>query len=352
MFAQRLKKLTPYVPGEQPQDKNYIKLNTNEYPYSPCPGIKSFLKNYDIDALKLYPDPNSQKLREAIGKKFNLSKDYIFVGNGSDEILSFIFFAFFDSDKGILLFPEFTYSFYPVYCDFYQIKYNKIPLESNYNISFPPYIQKSSQSCGMIFPNPNAPTGIYQPLSEIKKLLLSFPNDKIVVIDEAYIDFGGETAISLMKEHPNLVVTQTFSKGYALAGLRLGYSVAHPELIQALFTVKDSFNSYPVDRIAQEIGILGLNEENYYQTQNQKVIDTRKYLILQLMKRDWLVLPSRSNFVFCSHPQMRGEEVYLKLKEKGILIRFFNKKGIDQFVRITIGTQEDIETLIQILDRI
>ena len=344
MLTQRIKKLTPYVPGEQPQDRKYIKLNTNENPYPPTPRIGPFLKSFDIERLRLYPDPLFGNLRVAISKRYGIDKAQVFVGNGSDEVLAFAFYAFFDSAGGKLLFPEFSYSFYPVYCDFYGIEYRKIPLAKDFAIEINDYLGEAS-SCGIVFPNPNAPTGIVLPLARVAELLEQYPEDRVVVIDEAYIDFGGESAVSLIDRFKNLLVIRTFSKSMSLAALRLGFAMGNKNLIRALFAVKDSFNSYPADLIAQQIGEIAINDTIYYTTITQKIIKSRKSLSKQLEDLGWDVLPSGANFIFAGKKGLSGETVYTRLKQEGILVRYFNMEGIKNFVRITIGTDEEVEAL-------
>jgi histidinol-phosphate aminotransferase len=346
MFADRLVRLTPYTAGEQPQDRKYIKLNTNENPYPPSPRIWPFLDKFDPDLLRLYPDPLFFRLREAIAERHGCAADRVFVGNGSDELLSFVFFAFFDSARGPLLFPEFTYSFYPVYSDFYGIGYEKVGLESDFSISVDRYLDRE-KSCGIIFPNPNAPTGIYTPVAQIERLLSRYPQDRVVVIDEAYIDFGGESAARLLDGHKNLLIIRTFSKSYSLAGLRLGFALGHPDLVQALFTVKDSFNSYTLDALAQRIAEVAVRDAGYYSGINAKVCATRDRFCAGLTDIGFQALPSRANFVFARKPGVPGRDIYRRLKEEGILVRHFNKPGIDDFVRITIGLPEEMDILLE-----
>jgi histidinol-phosphate aminotransferase len=346
MLSERIKKLTPYVPGEQPRDRKYIKLNTNENPYPPSPRIQAFLKTFDYDELRLYPDPLAIHLREKIGDLYHLPTGSVFVGNGSDEVLSFAFFAFFDNSCGDLLFPEFTYSFYPVYCDFYSIRYKKVPLTPDFGINLNAFLQPESSS-GVIFPNPNAPTGMNINLKEIKEFLNTYPGDRVVIVDEAYIDFGGESAAILVPEYKNLLIIKTFSKCRSLAGLRLGYALGQVPLIKALFTVKDSFNSYPVDVLAQKIGVLAIEDNGYYNHINSQVVTTRDILTRSLRKLGWIVFPSKANFVFTGKPGIAGEEVYHTLKQHGILVRYFNKEGIKDFVRISVGTDKEITILLK-----
>jgi histidinol-phosphate aminotransferase len=346
MWSERMKKLIPYVPGEQPQDRKYLKLNTNENPYPPSKRIKDFLQDFDIERLRLYPDPRFSHLREKLAARYQVEKEQVFVSNGSDEMLSFAFYAFFDSERGPLIFPEITYSFYPVYCDFYGIEYQKIPLNTDFSIDIDRFIKKTP-SCGVIFANPNTPTGICLPLEKISYLLENYPQDKVVIVDEAYIDFGGVSALGLIRKYQNLLIVRTFSKSMALAGLRLGFAIGDQGLIEALFVVKDSFNSYPADMLSQLIGEVALMDEDYYGAITENIIATRDYFSSQLMKLGWNVLPSKANFIFAEKAGMSGEEVYRILKEKGILVRYFHINGIESYVRITIGKRDEMERLIE-----
>lgn len=334
------------MPGEQPQDRKYLKLNTNENPYPPSPKIADLLRNFDVEGLRLYSDPLCNRIRDKIALRCGVRKEQVFVSNGSDEALSFCFYAFFDSLYGKLLFPEYTYSFYPVYCDFYGILYERVPLDREFRVDLDAFLEKREDSCGIIFANPNAPTGTYLPIERIIQFLEKYSEEKIVVIDEAYIDFGGESAARLIEQFQNLVIVKTFSKSMSLAGLRLGYSLASEELVKALFTVKDSFNSYPADTLSQLIGEVAIEDEVYYRETRQKVIEAREYFSSGLGKLGWHVLPSKANFVFASREGIRGKDIYLKLKERGILVRHFDIEGIEDFVRITIGTREQMETLL------
>lgn len=344
MLSERMKKLTPYVPGEQPRDRRYLKLNTNENPYPPSPRIKAFLEGFDIDTLRLYSDPLSRNLRKCIASRHHVAEDEVFVSNGSDEALSFCFYAFFDSARGPLLFPEFTYSFYPVYCDFYRITYERIPLDREFGVDLEAFLQRPS--CGVIFANPNAPTGHGLTLDQIHTWLQRYPADRVVIVDEAYVDFGGESAVGLLREFPNLVIVQTFSKSLSLAGLRLGFVIARAPLVEALFTVKDSFNSYPTDTLSQKIGEIAASDTAYYADITRRVVETREHFSAQASALGWQVLPSKANFVFVSRPEVTGGEVYRRLKERGILVRHFDVKGIRDFVRITVGRPEDMDRLL------
>jgi histidinol-phosphate aminotransferase len=344
-LSERMKRLKPYIPGEQPQDKEYLKLNTNENPYPPSPQVKKFLESFEPERLRLYPDPSAIRLREKIGEKYGLNKEQIFVSNGSDEALSFCFYAFFDSLNGKLLFPEVTYSFYPVYCDYYGIEYETIPLAGDLAVSVEEFL-KRKDCCGLVFANPNAPTGTYLPPRDILHLLENHPPEKPVLIDEAYIDFGGESAVSLLHDHRNLIIVRTFSKSLSLAGVRLGFVMARKELIDALAMVKDSFNSYPVNTLTQRICEIAISDESYYQSINRKIVSVRETFSSDLGKLGWTVLPSRANFVFARKEGLSGKEIYLKLKERGILVRHFEGGKVRGFVRITIGTPEDMQRLL------
>lgn len=348
MFARRFSDLKPYVPGEQPKDRVYIKLNANENPYPPSPEVSRVLHEFDASGLRLYPDPDSNELRSAIAGMLGsgITPEMILAGNGSDEVLSFVFYTFFDDDAP-LFFPEHTYSFYPVYAGYYNIPYKKIPLNEDFSINVDAML--AGKSSGIIFANPNAPTGIYMPLEQVRSILDRYPSDKIVVVDEAYIDFGGESAITLLKEYGNLVIIRTFSKSYCFAGARLGFVVAGPELISALFTTKNSFNHFPVDLLAQKIGIASCRDTSYYKRINAVIIDTREKFSSGLRAAGWDVLPSKANFVLARKSGLDGRRVYEHIKQNGILVRYFNIPGITDFVRISIGTPGDMEKLLAVM---
>lgn len=351
MFAKRFSDLNPYIPGEQPKDRVYIKLNANENPYPPSPEVGKVLKEFDEAQLRLYPDPDSNELRNAIARMlgYGITPEMIFAGNGSDEVLSFVFYTFFDDDAP-LYFPEHTYSFYPVYSDYYGIPYKKIPLKKDFSIDISAMLD--GKSSGIIFANPNAPTGIYMPLSDVRSILDSYPSDRVVVVDEAYIDFGGESALPLLKEYTNLVIIRTFSKSFCFAGARLGFMIADPKLIDAVFTTKNSFNHFPVDVLTQKIGIASCNDSIYYEKLCSKIGETRDKFSAKLRDAGWEVLPSMANFVFVRKEGLAGEMIYNAVKSNGILIRYFNKQGISDYVRISIGTEEDMEKLFGIMEGI
>lgn len=348
MLSERLKKLDPYVPGEQPRDRKYLKLNTNENPYPPSPRIRDFLRDFDIEDLRLYPDPLFTDLRDKLAARYGVSRENVFVSNGSDEGLSFAFYAFFDSARGPLLFPEFTYSFFPVYCDFYGIEYRKVPLARDFSIDIDPYIEIPA-SCGIIFANPNAPTGIAMPVENIRALLEAYPRDRVLIVDEAYVDFGARSALSLIHEFENLIIMRTFSKSMSLAGLRLGFALGCRNLVEALFRVKDSFNSYPADVLSLKIGGIALSDEAYYRGITEEITATRTYFASELEDLGWGVLPSLANFVFARKEGIRGREIYLALKEEGILVRHFDREGISPFVRITVGKRGDMNALLEVI---
>ena len=341
-------KLTPYVPGEQPKLNNLIKLNTNENPYGPSIKVIAALQAEAADSLRLYPDPNSDKLKTVIATYFNLNSSQVFVGNGSDEVLAHTFQAFFKHDRP-LLFPDISYSFYPVYCGLYGIEFETVALNNQFEIDVNNYDRPNG---GVIFPNPNAPTGVPLALVEIEKLL-KFNTESVVVIDEAYVDFGTESAVRLINTYPNLLVTHTLSKARSLAGLRVGYALGHPDLIEALIRVKDSFNSYPIDRFAEAGAIASFNDETYFKETTEKVIVTRTALVKDLQALGFEVLPSGANFIFAKHKSRDGAELIEKLRENTIIIRHFkNPARIAPYLRITVGTDAQSKQLISMLRKI
>ena len=343
--------LTPYVPGEQPKLPNLVKLNTNESPYGPSKRVLDALRAEIGDSLRLYPDPGSDKLRAAIAKRHGLTPDQVFVGNGSDEVLAHVFMALFkheDHDRPVL-FPDITYSFYPVYCGLYGIEYVPVPLNEKFEIDVGDYLRPNG---GIIFPNPNAPTGQGVPLAEIERLLKA-NTDSVVVIDEAYVDFGGESCVPLISKYPNLLVTHTLSKSRALAGLRVGYATGNAELIEGLNRVKDSFNSYPLDRFAQAGAAAAMEDEDYFQAMCRKVIDSKTRLVDDLKGLGFDVLPSAANFIFARFPGRDGADIAAKLRERSIIVRHFrNPPRISPFMRITIGTDEQCAGLVDALREI
>jgi histidinol-phosphate aminotransferase len=347
-WSDTVKRLTPYVPGEQPKLANLVKLNTNENPYGPSPKVLEALRAEATDTLRLYPDPNSDRLREAIAVYHQLDPANVFVGNGSDEVLAHAFQALLKHGEPIL-FPDITYSFYPVYCGLYEVGYQTIPLTESFEIDVDQYLQPNG---GIIFPNPNAPTGRLLELGEIERLLQA-NKDTVVVLDEAYIDFGGESAVPLIQKYPQLLVVHTLSKARSLAGLRVGYAVGHPDLIEGLNRVKDSFNSYPLDRFAQAGAIAAMQDRDYFEQTRNQVIATRAKLVAELEELDFFVLPSGANFIFARHQNREGAELTAALRERSIIVRHFkNPARIAPFLRITIGTAEQCQQLVSALREI
>jgi len=339
--------LDPYIPGEQPKVANLVKLNTNENPYGPSPRVLSAIQAHVDDRLRLYPDPNASDLKQAIADYYGMKAEQVFVGNGSDEVLAHIFHGLFQQ-RSPLLFPDISYSFYPVYCSLYQVDYELIPLAEDFSIDVAAY---SRDNGGIIFPNPNAPTGRLLGLSEIEALL-KVNVDSVVVVDEAYIDFGGDSAISLVNDYPNLLITQTLSKSRSLAGLRIGFAIGHPDLIEALIRVKDSFNSYPLDSLAIAAGVAAFEDEHYFQETRETVIQSREAVVAGLLKLGFTVLPSSANFVFASHADYEATTLALGLREQGVIVRHFRQKRIEQYLRITIGTQAENQRLLSVLTRL
>lgn len=382
MISNRMKNLHPYVPGEQPKDRVYIKLNANENPYAPSTKVQDavvdFVKNNPMK-LALYPDPDSLELHAAIAEMLNktggvlcnavvdgedvkpsekdkipftVTPEMVYSGNGSDEVLSFVFYAFFDSGKKLVL-PEFTYSFYPVYAGFYNIETDVVPMKKDWSLDTNEMLNRASKNgSGLIFANPNAPSGIGLSRAEIREMLLKADKDEIFVVDEAYCDFGGESCIPLLEEFKNLLIVRTFSKSLCGAGMRLGYIVANPELINYVTTVKNSLNHFPIDAVAQIAGVAACKNPAYYCECAKKVADERETFQNFLSEKGWEYIPSRTNFVLVRNPKVSGEQVYQKIKKEGILVRHFSTKGIEDYVRITIGTKEQMDALKKAMEAI
>ncbi len=340
-----VKDLVPYVPGEQPKLARLVKLNTNENPYGPSPKALEAMRGELNDNLRLYPDPNGDRLKQAVAEYYGVTPAQVFVGNGSDEVLAHIFHGLFQHDAP-LLFPDVSYSFYPVYCGLYGIPYEQVALDEQFQIRVSDY---NKPNAGIIFPNPNAPTGCLLPLEAVEQLLQA-NRDSVVVVDEAYIDFGGETAISLVDRYDNLLVTQTLSKSRSLAGLRVGLAVGHPDLIEALERIKNSFNSYPLDRAAIVGAAVAFEDRAYFDEACRKVIDSREVLVSALRARGFEVLPSAANFIFARHPQQDAAGIAARLREQGVIVRHFKQERIAQFLRITVGTPEMNQALLDALD--
>jgi histidinol-phosphate aminotransferase len=342
--------LTPYIPGEQPADKQYIKLNTNENPYPPPPSVIEAARNAAGETLRLYPDPECTEPRRAIAERYGLQPENVFAGNGSDEVLAFVFAAFFETAaRGgkPVLFPDITYSFYPVYAALWDTPYQTVPLRDDFTINAADYLRDNG---GVIFPNPNAPTGILLAKHEIARIVEHQNRiGKTAVIDEAYIDFAapGASAIDLINTCPNLLVVRTFSKSAALAGIRAGFALGHKALIAGLCRVRDSFNSYPVDRVAQAAITAAMREIAYYDETARAIVQTRNRVSTALRKTGWTVLPSSANFLFIRHKTVPGETVTRKLRENGILVRHFNAPRIADYLRVTIGTDEEMDVFLK-----
>ncbi len=345
-WQDKLRPVEPYVAGEQPKIVDMIKLNTNENPYGPSETIKEVLKNIDIDKLRLYPSSDADDLKKALANYYHLNEDQVFLGNGSDEVLALTFLTFFNGTDPVL-FPDITYSFYPVYCDLYQMKYQQIPLDADFKINLAAFNQPNS---GIIFPNPNAPTGLLVDLEFIETILQN-NQDSIVVIDEAYIDFGGTSCVPLINKYDNLIVTQTYSKSRSLAGIRLGIALGSKEAIKHLYDVKNSFNSYPIDYLAQQVCLASILDDQDTKTKCAKVIKTREWVKEELKQLGFIVPDSYANFVFVKHPDISGEELFLALREVGIIVRHWNQPRIEEYLRISIGTDEQMKRLISFLKK-
>ena len=340
-FEKNIRKVEPYVPGEQPQ-KKVIKLNTNENPYPPAPGVLAAMKKLEghVDSLRLYPDPTSDALVSALADFYHVGKDQVFVGVGSDDVLSMCFLTFFNSEKPVF-FPDITYSFYKVWADLYRIPYECKKVDGNFHIIKEDYYPENG---GVIFPNPNAPTSIYEDLEFVEDII-RHNQDVIVIVDEAYIDFAGESALSLLDKYDNLIITQTFSKARSMAGMRIGYAMGNKELIKALNDVKYSFNSYTMSRAALLCGVEAVNDKAYFEEHVKKICETREKTKKALAALGFSFPDSKSNFIFAAHKSMPAKEIFAALKARNIFVRYFNKPGIDNYVRITIGTDEQMQAL-------
>ncbi len=389
LLSKRMGNLHPYVPGEQPKDRVYIKLNANENPYPPSPKVISAVRSAvksNPEKLSLYPDPDSYEMRKAIAKMLNdcggvlcradldggnkdgsgakvspsdadripfeVTPEMIYAGNGSDEVLSFVFYAFFDSDRALVL-PEHTYSFYPVYAGFYSVPMDKIPLKSDWTLDKEKMLSEANKNdSGIIFANPNAPTSLGITREEVREMLEKAPKTKIFVVDEAYVDFGGESSIPLLKDFKNLLIVRTTSKSLCGAGQRIGYLVANPELVNAVTTVKNSLNHFPLDFVAQTAGKAACEDAGYYVKCAQSVAFERDEFIDFLRSKNWFVLDSQTNFIFCKKDGVPGKKTYQKIKEAGILVRHFDTPGIEEFLRITVGTHEQMKKLREVMETI
>ena len=346
-WSELANKLTPYVPGEQPKGSQLVKLNTNENPYGPAPGVFEAIASTSGDSLRRYPDPDSSELRAAFARREGLEINQVFLGNGSDEVLAHTFQALLKHSRP-LLFPDISYSFYPVWCDLYEVPYRSVPLTEDYCVDVEAY---DGDIGGILIPNPNAPTGVLLSLEEIGRLLKRHP-DTVVVIDEAYVDFGGQSATALIPDYDNLLVVQTVSKSRSLAGIRVGVAFGHSELIEGLVRVKDSFNSYPLDVVAQRAALASLDDEQWFRNTCQQVIDTRERVSERMRALGFEVLPSAANFLFGRHPEHAAGVLFAALRDRGIIVRYFDKPRISEFLRISIGTDDEMDSLLGALEEI
>ena len=346
-WSPQIRDLAPYVPGEQPTDPQTVKLNTNENPYPPAPAVARAIAVFDTDGLGRYPDPESHELRRALADYHAIDPAAVFVGNGSDEVLAHAFLAFFRHSEP-LLFPDISYSFYPVYCKLYGIEYRQPPLDDAFEIDLADY---ATANGGIVFANPNAPTGIALPLAAVRELLADNP-ESVVLVDEAYVDFGADSALPLIDEFANLLVVRSFSKSRSLAGLRLGYAAGHPALIEGLERVKNSFNSYPIDRLTSALAIASVGAEDYFRATCRRIAEDRETLSAALSRLGFDVLPSKANFVFARPAGIAAGDLYRELKARDILVRYFSAPRIEEYLRITVGTEDECNALLDALGHI
>lgn len=344
----RVKALTPYVPGEQTQDASLVKLNTNESPYGPSPAALKEIQLATHDGLLQYPDPTSLRLRESIGRYYLLDTDQVFVGNGSDEVLAHIFGGLF-KNTGVVLSPEITYGFYPIYCRYYGLEYRSVPLRNDFSVDVSLFNTQPDSVGGIILANPNAATGVALNLDGIRQLLLANP-DVTVVIDEAYVDFGAESAVALLSEHENLVVVQTCSKSRGLAGMRVGLALGSREMINGLTRMKDSFNSYPLGQLAQVGATAAFSDVGYFNKTRNKVIATREKFIAEIKMAGYEVVQSSANFLLARHPALNGAEFSHQLRARGILVRHLSGEKLVSYIRITIGTDEQMDRVVKVFN--
>ena len=346
-WRDNLRTIEPYVPGEQPNLPDMVKLNTNENPYPPSPKVVETLKNFDCDSLRLYPDPNSQVLADALAKRYGLQSDQVFLGVGSDDVLAIAFMTFFNSKKPIL-FPDITYSFYDVWAELFQIPYERPALDEHFDLIPEDYYKENG---GVVIANPNAPTGVLQSLDFLRDVI-EHNRDVVVIIDEAYADFSGSSALELTKEYDNVLIVQTYSKSRSLAGMRIGYAMGNPELIRAMNDVRYSYNSYPMTRLSVALGAAALEDEAYFRETVAKVIETREWTKKELKRLGFSFRDSQTNFIFATHESVPAQTIFDVLREKPIFVRHFGQKRIDNYLRISIGTQEEMERFIRETEQI
>lgn len=346
-WRDNLRTIEPYVPGEQPNLPDMIKLNTNENPYPPSPKVVEVLKSFDCDSLRLYPDPNSQLLADALAKRYGLASDQVFLGVGSDDVLAIAFMTFFNSKKPVL-FPDITYSFYDVWAELFQIPYERPALDEHFDLIREDYYKENG---GVVIANPNAPTGVLQNMDFLRDVI-EHNRDVVVIIDEAYADFSESSALELTKEYDNVLIVQTYSKSRSLAGMRIGYAMGNPELIKAMNDVRYSYNSYPMTRLSVALGVAALEDETYFQDTVAKVIETREWTKEQLKRLGFSFRDSRTNFIFAAHESVPAVQIFDALREKHIFVRHFSQKRIDNYLRISIGTREEMESFIEETEKI
>jgi histidinol-phosphate aminotransferase len=343
-WEENVRKVTPYTPGEQPDQANMIKLNTNENPYPPAPGVQKAMEQFDMDTLRLYPDPKASALVDVLADYYHVKPEQVFVGVGSDDVIAMAFQTFFNSDRPIL-FPDITYSFYPVWADAFKIPYETRPLDENFHIRKEDYYGENG---GIIFPNPNAPTSVYEDLDFVEDIL-KHNTETLVIVDEAYIDFGGKSALELVEKYDNLLVVQTFSKSRSMAGMRIGYAIGHPELIKAMNDFKYSFNSYTMNQPSIVLGAEAVKDDDYFKECTGKIMKTRAWTADALKNLGFEFNEPWANFIFVTHPKYSAKELFDALREEKIYVRYFNLPRIDNYLRITVGTDEEMETLIHFL---
>lgn len=346
-WENNIRQVVPYIPGEQPRDKDIIKLNTNENPYPPAPGVERLLKDFEEATLRLYPDPDSEELTKVLAEYYGLEPSQVFVGVGSDDVLAMAFLTFFNANKPIL-FPDVTYSFYDVWADLYRIPYKTCPLDERYRLRAEDYKQENG---GIIFPNPNAPTGVFEPVELVEDIVKANP-DVVVIVDEAYIDFGGTSCLPLLSKYENLLVVQTFSKSRSMAGMRIGFAMGNEKLIGYLKNVKFSFNSYTMNRTSQVLGVEAVKDDAYFKACNAKIMETREWMKGKLQELGFTFPDSMANFIFAAHESIPGKVLFEELKSRGIFVRHWDKPRIADYLRITVGTKEQMDALAEALREI
>lgn len=346
-WRDNLRTIEPYVPGEQPNLPDMVKLNTNENPYPPSPKVVETLKSFDCDSLRLYPDPNSQLLVDALAKRYGLQSDQVFLGVGSDDVLAIAFMTFFNSDKPIL-FPDITYSFYDVWAELFRIPYERPALNDRFDLIPKDYYKENG---GVVIANPNAPTGVLQSMDFLRDVI-EHNRDVVVIIDEAYADFSGSSALELTKEYDNVLIVQTYSKSRSLAGMRIGYAMGNPELIRAMNDVRYSYNSYPMTRLSVALGKAALEDETYFRETVAKVVETREWTKKELKRLGFSFRDSQTNFIFAAHESVPAQTIFDALREKHIFVRHFGQKRIENYLRISIGTQAEMERFIRETEQI